>query len=251
MVDLAEFKRFFLFNLIGSLIISALVAVITVLIGEFNETSGKVLGTLAMVVIHSLVSLSFIWNDEKQKTFERLSFFSNVLFIIIVLSFITSIFGIWNIVGGEIVGKIYLTFAVMGFASLHGDILSKALNKEGYIDLVVYLNYLFMVLVVLLILPAIYAENAIRSFGEFYFRGLGAAAIVDGTLSVLTIIFYKIYMNKHPKEDSPLINEYSQLQQSQKTEKKGLNPWVWVLIIFLLVQILFVLVRFVFSMMMF
>ena len=37
-----QFKKFFLFNLIGALVISALVAVITILIGEFNETSAKV-----------------------------------------------------------------------------------------------------------------------------------------------------------------------------------------------------------------
>ena len=45
------FKKFFLFNLIGSLIFSALVSVITVLIGEFNEIAGRVLLTLFMVIL--------------------------------------------------------------------------------------------------------------------------------------------------------------------------------------------------------
>jgi len=42
-MDFAEMKKFFLFNLIGALIISALVAVVTVLIGEFNDTATRVL----------------------------------------------------------------------------------------------------------------------------------------------------------------------------------------------------------------
>ena len=41
MIDFAELKRFFFFNMIGSLVIAALVAVVTVLIGEFNEIAGR------------------------------------------------------------------------------------------------------------------------------------------------------------------------------------------------------------------
>ena len=59
--------------MIGSLIFSAIVAVITILVGEFNEITSRVLITLFMVIFHSLASLSFIWVDEKQKTFEKLS----------------------------------------------------------------------------------------------------------------------------------------------------------------------------------
>ncbi len=69
MIDFTEFKKFFLFNLIGALVISAIVAVITVLIGEFNETAVRVLFTLLMVVVHSLIALVFIWDDTRQNTF--------------------------------------------------------------------------------------------------------------------------------------------------------------------------------------
>jgi len=37
MINYSECKKFFLFILIGSLVIAALVAVVTVLTGEFNE----------------------------------------------------------------------------------------------------------------------------------------------------------------------------------------------------------------------
>jgi hypothetical protein len=237
MVNFAEFKKFFLFNLIGSLIISAIVAVITVLIGEFNEIAWRVLLTLFMVILHSLVCLGFIWDNEKQNTFERLGFFINTLFVLIVLSFITSILGVWKIIPGEFVGHLYLTYFLAAFASLHGDILSKALNKETYIDLIIYVNYLFMAIVVLMLLPVIYIDNSLKVLGEIYFRILGAVGIIDGTLSILTIIFYKLYMHKHPKIENPLEN-LRQGQKNKEPERKGgLSIWVWLLIIYLLIQI--------------
>ena len=235
MINFVEFKKFFLFNLIGSLVISALVAVVTVLIGEFNEVTGRVLLTLLMVIVHSLISLAFIWDDERQNTFERLAFFINVIFILIVVSFLTSIFGIWKIIPGETARHLYQTYFVIGFASLHGDILSKALRKENYMDMIIYANYVFMVIVVIMLQPWIYVENATKVLGEMYFRILGAVGIIDGTLSILTIIFYKLYIHKHPKEQ----NAYFGGIQTGKTQKKGLSIWVWILLTYLLLQIVF------------
>ena len=177
MIDLAEFKKFFLFNLIGALVISAIVAVITVLIGEFNEIAARVLFTLLMVVLHSLISLAFIWDDSRQNTFERFAFFANVLFIIIVASFITSVLGIWEVIPARIVANVYQTYFVIGFASLHSDILSNALRKENYLDLIVYFNYVFIGIVVLMLLPVIYLSNAETVLGEIYYRFLGAAGV--------------------------------------------------------------------------
>jgi hypothetical protein len=235
MLDFAELKKFFIYNLIGSLVVSAIVAVVTVLIGEFNEVTARVLFTLLMVIAHSLVSLAFIWDDEKQHTFDRLSFFINILFTLIVLSFLTSIFGIWKILPGQTVADLYQTFFVVGFAALHGDILSKALHKENYIDTIIYINYLFMALVVVMLQPIIFLQNSYDILGETYFRILGAFGIVDGTLSILTIIFYKLYMHKHPRKDNPLQNRYP--GQQEKKKKKGLSIWVWILLAYLFFQI--------------
>jgi len=199
MVDFAEFKRFFLFNLIGALIISALVAVVTVLIGKFNEVTLKILWTLSMVIVHSLISLAFIWDDEKQKLSDNLAFFVNMSFLVIVISFVVSIFGIWGIISGSVVWDIYQTFFVVILSSLQGNLLSKASGKEGYLDLIVYANYLFIVVVALMFLPVIYVDNITKYLGEFYFRILGAVGIVDGTLTILAIIFYKLYKYKHKK----------------------------------------------------
>jgi len=235
MINFTKFKKFFLFTLIGSLIISTLVAVVTVLIGEFNEVSSKVLFTLGMVIVHSLISLGFIWDNDRQNTFERLSFFINVLFLLIVISFITSILGIWKIIPAETVGDLYQTYFVLGFASLHGNMLSKVLKKENYMDMIVYANYAFIAIVVLMLMPVIFIDDASEVLGDMFFRFLGAAGIIDGTLSVLTIIFYKLYMHKHPEEQNALAGG---MQKGKK--QKRINIWIWILIILNICLILLV-----------
>lgn len=236
---MANFKKFFVYSLIGSLIISALVAVVTVLIGQFNEVTNRVFMTLFMVVIHSLVSLAFIWNDEKENTFEKLTFFTNVIFCLIIISFFTSIFGVWKIIGGETIWHLYQTYFIVAFASLHANILSKILKRESYMDMIIYFNFLFIFIVVLMLMPIIYMDNVKEIFGEMFYRILGAVSIIDGTLSVLTAIFLKLYTHKHPEIENPL-----QGQPSVEEKKKGLSIWVWILIIYLASQVLFTLFSF-------
>jgi succinate dehydrogenase hydrophobic anchor subunit len=234
MLNFTKFKKFFLSSLVGSLIISAFVAVVTVLTGEFSEITWKVLLTLLMVVFHSLISLSFIWDDEKKNTFDRFSFFSDVLFTIVVASFITSRLNVWKIIPSELAGNFYQTYFVIGFASLHSDILSKILKKETYMDMIVYANYFFMALVVLMLQAIIYVENSKEVMGEMFFRILGATTIVDGTLSVLAIIFYKLYTLKHPKAIDPLQTSIDG-KPSKKT-KRGMSFWVWLVVVYLLLR---------------
>jgi hypothetical protein len=235
MNNFAKLKRFFVFCLIGSLIVSAFVAVVAVLMGNFNEVTVRVFATLGMVVVHSLASLLFIWDDERQDTFERFAFFVSTLFVLVILSFLASIFGIWKIFSGEVVYKIYQTFFLVGFASLHADILSKILKKEGYINLVVYTNYLIMFLVFSMLLPVIYINKASMILGEFYFRVVGALGIVDGTLSILAIIFYKLYLHNHPQVQNVLSPG---AVIDTKVQRRGLSLWVWLLLIYLAFQML-------------
>ena len=245
MINFAELKKFFIFNFIGSLIIAALVAVVTVLIGHFNEITTRVFMTLFMVILHSLISLFFIWDDSRRNTFEKLAFFVNTVFILIVLSFLNSLFGIWKIISSETVWHVYQTFFIVAFAALHADILSKALRKEKYMDAIIAGNYCFIILVVLMLQPIIFTQNAYMVLGEMYYRFLAAAAIIDGTLSILTIIFYKLYMHKHPEVQDMLSEGVP--TPGGKPARKGLSIWVWILLIYLVFQMGFPLVFFIFG----
>jgi hypothetical protein len=232
MVDLKEFKKFFLFNMIGSLIVCALVAVVSVLVGSFGEVFAKSLFTLFMVMVHSFVCLAFIWDDERRSTSTNLSFFSNVLFGIIVFSFLTSILGVWEIINGETVGHLYLTFGIIAFAALHANILAKALDKENYIDIVIYLNYIFILAVVGLLIPIIFSGDLANYLPEMYFRILAAVAIIDGTCTILTIIFYRWYLHTHPEE----IVKNDDLNAPAK--KGWFGFWVWILIVYIFFQMI-------------
>ncbi len=234
MIKFAELKKFFIWSFIGSLIVAALVAVITVLVGKYTEVTERVFATLFMVVAHSLVSLTFIWSDNKRNTFEKLTFFINTLFLLIVASFITSLFGIWKLISGETMWHLYTTFFLIGFAVLHIDILSKARGKEKYMDIIIEVNYLFIAMVALLLQPLIYLKNPMLTLGEVYYRGVAAAAIIDGTLSILTIIFYRLYLHKHP-EAAPIFQE-NVPGISGQTSRRKMSIWVWIFIIFLLLQ---------------
>ena len=118
---------------------------------------------------------------------------------------------------------------------MHGDILSKALNKENYLNAIIYVNYVFMAIVVIMLQPVIYIDNVTRVLGEMYFRVLGAMGIIDGTLSILTIIFYKLYMHKHPKSENLLESGFE--GQSVQKVKKSWSIWVWILMVYLFIQI--------------
>jgi hypothetical protein len=190
-----------------------------------------------MVIVHSFIALAFLWEDEKRNTSDNLPFFVNMLFLVVIASFLTSIFGIWKIISGDIVGDLYKVYFIFLFASLHVSILAKAFNKEKYIDFIVYLNYVFIALVVLILMPIVFIEDPYQVLGEIYFRILAAAAIIDGTLGVLIIIFHRLYMHNHPKETNPLANTYTK-DSGKVVEGKGLSIWVWILIIYLAFQVL-------------
>lgn len=235
MISFSELKKFFIFSLIGSLIVAAIVAVITVLIGQFNEITTKVFLTLFMVIIHSLISLVFIWDDSRHDTFNKLAFFVNTVFILIIMSFIASLFGIWEIVSEENIVHIYQTFFLIGFAALHVNILSKSLDLQNYINIIIYINYLFIIIVLVMLQPVLYITDAKIVLGDMYYRFLAAASIIDGTLSILTIIFYKLYMHQHPEIQN--IFQSNASSGDNQTHKKGLSVWVWILIIYLILQI--------------
>jgi hypothetical protein len=204
-MNLDKIKNLFLKSLIGCLIAAALLAVATVLTGQFNDIFAKALFTILLIALHCLVSFGFIVNNERQETFDNLEIFTNATFVIIVLSFITSIFGVWGVLDGSLVAKLYAFYFVLLFATLHGEILAKTEGKQSNIDTVVHSNYFFMLVVVLMILPIIFLSDN-SSLGPFYYRVLAACGIIDATLTLIAVILHKLYIQKHPTIKDPVFS---------------------------------------------
>src|SRR6476661_8613020 len=123
--SLHPYKKSVINIMIGSLIGSAVIAVAAVLVGDFNSLFGKALFTLLVVAVHALACLSFIANREKTDDFNDLKLFTNTIFVLIVMSFVTLTFGIWHLMSGVVVGKLYGTYLIIAFATLHGEVLFK------------------------------------------------------------------------------------------------------------------------------
>jgi hypothetical protein len=230
-----KLKRSFFQILIGCLLGAATIAVIAVLVGSFNDTLGRALGTIAMVALHALLSFSYLTETEKRDKKDggrSIELFSNTVFVLIVISFITSVFAIWQLLGSDITLKLYMFYGVILFATLHADVLYRIRGFERKIDTTVAANYIFMTTVVIMLSLVIFSSSR-SDLGEFFYRLLAAVGIVDATMTMTAIIMHKMYLQKHP-------TLVAQAGQATTAQSKNLlhNPLVVLLIIFLAFQVI-------------
>jgi hypothetical protein len=230
-----KLKSSFFKILIGCLIGAASIAVIAVLAGSFSDILARALGTIAAVALHAIVSLSYIAETEKRDNNipnRSLELFSNAVFVIIVISFITSIFAIWQLLDGSLTIRLYLMYGVLLFANFHADILYRIRKFENRIDNIVTANYFLMSAVVVMLAILIFSSDP-SDLEEIFFRILAALAIIDATLTITAIIMHKLYLQKHP--DLIVKTENTNSSQSKSFWK---NPIVILLLIFLGFQII-------------
>lgn len=238
-----KLKKLSIQVMIVGLIGAAALAVFAVLAGSFNETFQKALLTLSFVVVHALASLGFVEQTGKSKS-SGFKFFENVFFGLIVLSFFTSIFGVWKILGSDVVAKLYGTYFILLFASLHGQMLVETRGKQSRIDTIVNVNYVLMSLVIVLILPIIWTTDS--NFPSIYYRILAACGIVDATLTILAVILHKLYVQKHPEAQSNLFNTTTPINSDGSPsssgqvveQKRHMHPLIFLLGIFIFGQII-------------
>ncbi len=212
---------------------AASIAVIAVLIGSFNDILGRALGTIAMVALHAILSFSYISEtDKRSKQGSRWNteLFSNTVFTLIAVSFITSIFAIWQLLSGDLTFKLYLFYGVLLFATLHADVLYRIRGFEKRIDNTVAANYIFMATVVIMLTMVIFSDDP-SVLGDFFYRLLAATAIVDATITITSIIMHKLYLQRHPLPASAG-------QAAAQTKNFWRNPLVVLLMIFLAFQVI-------------
>ncbi len=235
-----KIKKLSIQVMIGSLITAAVLAVIAILVGSFNSTFERALFTLLLVMVHSLACLAFVEQTSKSKNSE-FRFFENAVFFIIVLSFFTSILGVWGLLSGTIVARIYGTYFILLFACLHGQMLVETRGKQSSIDTIVNVNYVVMGLVILLIFPLIWLTDS--SFPSFYYRLLAACGIIDVTLTILAVILHRLYVQKHPEVQSAIFSITTKLDANgipvpvhAVEQKRHIHPLIWLLGIFIVGQ---------------
>jgi len=202
MNKMAKFKKYYLYCLIGSLISAALVAIASILIGSFTDTTGRVLGTLALVVVHSLVSLTIV-KDENNKI-NKLAYFSDTLFVLLVASLITSLFAVWQLISESLTGQLYALFFIVGFSVLHGNSLYLIMGKNKMLTRVLSANLFAITAVAIMFVPVILTSGG-DGLDDFYYRLLGSVGVVDVTLTVIAVILYKLHLQRNPGEINELV----------------------------------------------
>lgn len=195
-----DVKKYVLYTLVGGLIVSALISVSAVLLGEFNSAMSRTLSTTATMVFHTFVALLLV--SVSSKTNDKSGgFIINVMLSITIASFITSVLSIWEILSGRIVADLYLLYVDTFLACLWIQLLrlvgSNLLDKPTRIlsQVSIGLTVIFW----LLVLPTIFIHYPDRP-SEFHYRIMAATVILLSTTSVLVTVFRRIYLSKLPKQ---------------------------------------------------
>ena len=195
----ASLNKYFLYTLVAGLIISALISIVAVLVGEFNSTMARALGTTGSMVGHTLFALMIVSASSKRSKAGGLIL--NALLAITIASFITSLLAIWDIVTGRVVSDLYLvyfyTFSAVLWIQLLLKVGENALDKATHITSFVGIG--LTTLLYALLVPTVFIHYPDRA-AEFHLRALAASAIALATASVLAIVFHRIHLFKHPED---------------------------------------------------
>ncbi len=232
---LDKIRRVYFQVLIGCLLAAASIAIIAVLTGGFGEVLGRSLGTIAVVAVHALLGFNYLAGTEKfANSTERktLELFSNVVFGLITASFITAVFGIWQVLDGQLITKLYLLYGVLLFANLHAEALHQLRGYDSKVTQAITVNYGIMAVVVVMLAVVIFAQDT-ELLGDMFYRILAAVGIVDATLTITLAILHKLYIQKHP--------EVAQASKSVAAVKSGVSigkVFVWLILILVALQVL-------------
>jgi hypothetical protein len=193
----SQIKKYFLYIMIGGLIVSAAISIMAVLFGEFNDFVQKSLFITLSIVAHSLVALAFVSINVEHRTIAD-EIIVNTLFGIIIASSATSFMALWEVITGPIIGDLYLMYLYALIAAVLCRALLQANRVDNTTRILVTASIVITIFLFLLLLPSVFV-NTTYTLPDIYYRGIAATAILLGTTSVLTAIFHRLYVNKHPE----------------------------------------------------
>lgn len=193
-------KKYIMYVLIGGLVLSALISIVAVLVGEFNDTVGRAFGTTITIMVHSLLGLLFL--SVKRSRNLSGAVLINTTFTLIVASMITSIIGIWDIIPGRIVGDLYSMYFLTIVAALIIAGLIATHIKDKVVGGLAWGASGTVVVAFVSLVPWVFAEFP-SSLPQFYFRVVAALFILAATVTILTVIFDRLFAIKHPELKAP------------------------------------------------
>jgi FtsH-binding integral membrane protein len=191
----AKFRKYTLCVLIGGLIVSSLISIVAILIGEFSDTIRRALFTTVLMVVHALVALAFVSVEPGKDKFSS-ALITNTSFAIVVASFFTSVLGTWEIIAGSTVREFYTTYVLAFLTTLMASVILQLRRETLRTRALAFTSTGILVFMYALVQPWIFADDN-SSLPEIYFRTIGATAVLFVTCIVLTTISYRLYAAKH------------------------------------------------------
>lgn len=198
-MDKGQLRNILLKGMLGCLLVAAGVAIIAILIGNFDELTWRSLGTVFSAVIHIFVLLALLTGlpENNPITKKSSNIVLNATIVIVVLSFFNSVFSIWGLLDASLTGKLFMTFVILLVAIVHAKALEDVCVFYAKLSGLVYANFAFILLVAGLLLGLIYFDSYNLLEG-FYGRLLAVSAIVDVTLGIVIAVMQRFYVQKHP-----------------------------------------------------
>jgi hypothetical protein len=188
---MSRVKLGFLYVLIGGLVVSALISVVAILIGNFNSVVVKALSTTLVLVIHSVLLLTIISADRDNRIGKAIV--PTTILGAIIANIITSTLGIWGVWEADLSWRSFMVYILLiGSAFLVAGSLRLIIAHQAT-KVLVYVTVGLVLAMTLLLLPWIMLDTT--SFGDLYFRLVGALAILTFTALIILFIIRRIALS--------------------------------------------------------
>ena len=235
----ASIHKKILYVFLAGAISTAVIAVVAIMTGGFNETVGKTILTLALLIAHTVATIILLENigadkdpEEDRLDVSDLQIASTSALALTAASLLVSILGTWELLEGEPVSQIYGTMFIVLFAVVHGEALWH-MRVSKVAKALTPINLGFIAAVASMLAYTIWVDG---NPSDLFFRSLASLAIIDATLTLTITVIYSIYLKTLPK--------------SKKLRRLGLVSrffWAFVFIFFVLPflsQLVFILFSF-------
>jgi len=189
---MSKLKLAFLYTLIGGLVASAIVAIASILIGEFTEASQKALGTVFVFVTHSLFILGLIWADTKNHIGRRI-----VPTTILGVSFaniVTSTLGTWEVIEGETAWRAFLFYTLLIGSAFIISGINRLIIAHRQTRILLQSTAGLIAGWSLALAPWVF--DVVERFHPLYFRIISAIVILMTTTFLVAVIMRSIALAK-------------------------------------------------------
>lgn len=215
-------KKTFLYTLIGSITVSALLGIWAILAGEFGEFQAKILGTTLTVVGTSLLGLACgaFWESPRVSE-SGLKIIPIAGIILAFVAAITVLVMIWWQIDN--IWKIGAVSGIFAFSLAQLSLLSLANLSEKFKGI---LTIAYLVILGLAAINSILIIIEPSSDSNFVMRLIGVLAVIDAALTVMIPILHRLSrgdfaenkttLGKIDAEIAKLKEELSHLEQQRE-----------------------------------